>query len=461
MRFLTIVLAAAPLWMGSPMPGDPRTIGLLGEHVFLGTDRGLYRAEEEGFRPLFTRAVVRDLAPGPDRLLLATGQGVYEWRESEQQLHARPVASGAEVRAVAQSGDGSAWVATDTGLFVRRGGDPEFRRVEGLPVLDVRNVRTVGEEVWVSSPGTLWVARGGEPFTPLRRGLGAGWWELVDVVRRREVTLVAVPRGIWRMGPEPKRIELPVGEVRALTASTGGVWVATHRGVFSIGSENGSVELVSAVDASDLAADADRIWVASRQGVLSLGGSGLGAARSSTGFHQAPPAVSVMELHRAVLDHLGIGPGRFRELDARSRTAGLWPELRAGIRVERDRDYTRERDQAVSSGRLFNLRDSDRDYGRGLRFEVDLVWELDRLRSPADAIAISKERREIVELVERILDRANGVYFEREDVVARLARVGEDAEAERGALRLRERKLTATLDGWTGGRFSRSFRGKP
>jgi hypothetical protein len=459
---LHVVLAVATVWTGGPPPGDPETIALLGRRVFLGTERGLYRAAGSGFQPLFTRATVRDIAAGRDALLLATAQGLYEWR-GDDGLSARPLASGADVRAVALGADGVAWAATEAGLFVREADRTRFRRVVELPALDVRAVRTVGEDVWASSPGTLWLRRAGEPFVALKRGLSRGWWEMVDVVAPPGATLVGVPRGLWRIdGSRLTQIELPLGDVRALSGNGKGLWVATARGVFALDlpvsadRTEASVEPLSAVDASDLAAEPERIWVASRQGVLAFS-PGTGRAPSAHAFHRSSAPPNVTAVHRAVLDYLDLSPRRLRALERRARWAGLWPELQAGFTVDRDRDRTRERDQVVSSGRLFELYDSDRDHARALRFDLELVWNLERLASPSDALSVSKERREVVELVERLLDRVNGVFFEREEVLARLARLPDDRDGERGALELRAQKLTATLDGWTGGLFSREI----
>ena len=102
-----------------------------------------------------------------------------------------------------------------------------------------------------------------------------------------------------------------------------------------------------------------------------------------------------------------------------------------------------------------DLYDSDREHDRSVGVDVQLTWELARGTAPDQALQISRERRQLVELRDQVLDRVNRLYFERERVLARLAGLPESASDERAVLELRERELAAQLDGWSGGLFSR------
>jgi hypothetical protein len=141
------------------------------------------------------------------------------------------------------------------------------------------------------------------------------------------------------------------------------------------------------------------------------------------------------------------------ELERRARRAGWLPELRAGIWS--DHGWTRgwDRDAVLSSGVLHELFDRDGGRDRELRLGLELEWDLTRTALPGDALEISRERRQLIELRDQILERVNRLYFERQRVRERLPAASSDDE--RRELELRARELSAQLDGWTGGWFSR------
>lgn len=456
-------LALDPVWVAGLPPGEPRAIALAGPRVLVGTEQGLYGSGPTGYEPLLTRGAVRDLSARAGAWLVATDVGLYEWREPEGRVLARSVAAGADVRAVALAADATAWVATEVGLFMRPPGAEGFERVAEIPASATHAVRLAGEEVWVGERGTLWVRRGAGPFTAVQRGAPEGWWEIVDAVRTEHSTLLAVPEGLWRVeGHEAERIEIGLKGLRALCARGEQVWIASAQGVFAwtppaLGQSPTLAPLVASVEAVDFASGPDRVWVVSRQGILALGGSSSvrGGLLDGSAFRSDTTPQSVRTVQRAALLYLGLSPARFADLDRRARWSGAWPELRAGFLGDRDRGRTLDHDESVSGGSVFQLLDAGRDSGSEYRLELELSWDLERLASPSDAIAISRERREVVELAERILDRVNQTFFERERAVSRLEGLPADAEAERSDLALRVRELTAALDGWTGGAFSR------
>jgi hypothetical protein len=427
-------------------------IAVLGARPFVATERGLYGSGPVGFEPLFTRAPVRDLATGPGTLLFATDAGLFEWNERDRSVTARRLGPGAEVRAVAVGPAGTAWAATGGGLFVRPPGASDFAGVRDLPVADVRAVRTAGPEVWVSTPGTLWVRRKGGGFTVILRGVPEGWLPLVDAVRHSGRTLLAVPSGLWSVdGDHLSPIDPGLGPLRALAVLDAELWVGTDRGVFSVELTDDSREAAGV--------PATHLWIASRRGLLTLSPFRKPGARAAEpgGFRRSGVEQSeVAAMHRAVLAYLGLSPFRLRDLERRTRRAGLWPEVRATLATARDRSRRLDRDQAVSGGNLWSLHDAESSRDRELEFQVQLSWDLARLRGPTDALAVSRERREVVELVERILDRVNRAYFERERVLSRLGQLPHESGEERDALLLKASELTATLQGLTGGAFGRT-----
>ena len=111
-------------------------------------------------------------------------------------------------------------------------------------------------------------------------------------------------------------------------------------------------------------------------------------------------------------------------------------------------------DQAQSSGTIFDLLDRERDRGTDYDAAVVLRWTLGDLAFHPDALDVSREAREVVELRDEVLDEVTQLYFERRRVLLAL-REGLQAAGESARLRLRADELAAGLDAWTGGFFSR------
>jgi hypothetical protein len=210
-------------------------------------------------------------------------------------------------------------------------------------------------------------------------------------------------------------------------------------------------------EVGDVALGSRGVVVATAGGVATLALEARSAARP--GLSKSGPSEREAEqLRRAVLAYLSLSPGPLSRTEARAGRAGLLPSVRATFGIDRDRAHSRDRDEVFSSGAIQNLLDSASDSETNLSVALQLSWELARLRDPDDAIAISRERRERIELRDQVLDRVNRLYFERLRVLARLAELPAGPGAERTELEIRERELRAGLDGWSGGAFSQLVR---
>ena len=415
-----------------------------------------------GWTLVLARGGVRDLSAGARGTLIATGAGLYEWPASAEEPRSLPLGAGARVHAVAATAGGEVWVASEVGLFARAPEARHFRRVESLPAGEVRAVRALAEEIWAATRGTLWSGRDPLGFEPRLKSLATGWWELRDVARVPSGTLVAVPRGLWHLPDDPgaagvpTRIELGLGELRALAWVGERLWVASERGVYTL---QGTAPDLSR---SEVVVDREAFAVelASR-GLLVATPDGVGilplTPARAPAFSVTDPGrgqPDVLAVQRAVLAYLELSPARVAQLEARSRRAAWLPELRATWSLERDKRIDRDHDQSFSSGEVRNLFDRTRESDVGYSVDVRLVWELSKLASPDDALAVSRERRQLVELRDQVLERVNRLYFERVRVLGSLASLAPDAR-ERAEAELRMSELTAHLNAWTGGLFSR------
>jgi hypothetical protein len=454
-----------PIWLAGAPPGTPTALASHEGRVLLGTERGLYAWEGTGWSLALTRGGVRDLAVGPRGAIIATARGLYAWEPGQAAPLPEALGAGARVRAVAVAADGTEWVGTEVGLFERAPGAAEFRRDVTLPSSDVTGVRTAGDALFVATRAALWMRRGGASFEPVVRGQTEGWWELCGAERIGERTLLCVPEGLWVLSDRaaPARQRLNVGALRRLAAGPRGLFVASERGLFELAGDPPELRTKPAgVDTETyaLAAGADEILVATATGVARVPfGGAVPRELPLRAKHGRSPDVGAVQ--RAALDYLELSPAWIGSVETRARRAPLWPELIAGFGSDRARARSRGRDQSFTSGDLRDLVDASYDTDAAFDVRVELVWDLQELASPERAILVSRERRELIELRDQVLERVNRLYFERLRALERLAALPEDAGAERVELELRARELAAGLDAWTGGAFSRLLERSP
>ncbi len=428
-----------PLWLSASTPGLPTALGLRGERVLLGTERGLYQEGPGGWTLVLTRGGVRDLATQSEETLIATASGLYAWPLLGGPPRALPLGVGAGVHSVSVDRKGRAWVASSGGLFSRVPGEARFQRETALPAGAVAEVRALDEQVWAATDGTLWVHRPGSGFVPRLRGLEAGWWELNGAVGTSSEVWLSVPKGLWSVrGGQAESIELGVGSVRGIALARGRLWVASERGVYSFALEHGgtrSAKLELAGEALELKRVARGLLVATPRGIALVP---LTRPPSADLALRAVPdrRPDVTRVQRAALAYLELSPARVARLDARARRAAFYPEGRASPSLDRDRARARDHDQTFSSGSVRDLLDRESDHERSLGFDVQLTWDLAQLAAPGHALSVSRERRALIALRDQVLERVNRLYFDR----------------------LRVRELAAHLDAWTGGGFSRLLR---
>jgi hypothetical protein len=163
---------------------------------------------------------------------------------------------------------------------------------------------------------------------------------------------------------------------------------------------------------------------------------------------------TVRQVHEAALRWLALGPERLRALQRGVDRRGWLPDLEIRGGYGKGRSVRWFEDQAQSSGTIFDLLDRERDHGSDYDAAVVLRWTLGDLAFAPDALDVSREAREVVELRDEVLDEVTQLYFERRRVLLSLREAGGDS-AELARFRLRADELAAGLDAWTGGFFSR------
>lgn len=266
----------------------------------------------------------------------------------------------------------------------------------------------------------------------------------------------------WRTFP----LALPPGAaaVRALRA-VGRAIIATDRGILEAESWDGPFSRAPApagvTPALAVAAGPGALYVGTARGLL----IGRGPSSLRVGTTQARGAElerlqaepSVQAVHAAAIRYLDLDPARSMRLRNGVDHRALLPVLSLHLARESSTARTRDYDESFVSGGTRQLNDHGRDQDRQVDAGIALSWDLGDLAYHPEAIDVSREAREVIELRDDVLDEITQLYFERRRTLVELARLDDapESEPERLRLLLRAEELAAGLDAWTGGWFSR------
>ena len=170
----------------------------------------------------------------------------------------------------------------------------------------------------------------------------------------------------------------------------------------------------------------------------------------------APPEEPAIErVHRAALAYLRLGPKGMDALQQGVSKRGWLPVVVFHGGLARDKSRATAWDEAISGGAVWSLVDRDHDRAEDYDVGVSLSWDLGDVAYHPEAIDVSREAREVIELRDDVLDEITQLYFERRRVLAQLQAPPDAGDAELLRLRLRADELAAGIDAWTGGWFGR------
>ncbi len=381
---------------------DPRGSGA----IALGTEAGILLATPEGVgwrsagARLAGRTIDRLAWDAGGTLHAASEDGLYRIGEGGREVH-RDV--GRPTTWVAASGKDTLAV-TDRGFFVARDAGA-FRDLPGTREMAYLPARFAAEPG--AAPGFLAAAPG-------------------------RLFRVRLETGIERLGDGP-----PGEAVLTLLALPGGrVLAGTDRGLFEIalaGDSSAAAPRASARAPAGAFGETGTLWV-------------------------AEPGIE--DVRREVLRANQLDPGRIARNFHGARWRAIMPSLSLSAHRLRVRGLDRGADETFSSNAVRRLFDESSDRERRVDLVAEAEWDLGALLFNPDELDVSDESRRLVTLRDDVLDEVNQIYFERRRAILALLRMGgpESEESDEVLeLRIRIDELTAKLDAWTGGYFSREI----
>lgn len=137
---------------------------------------------------------------------------------------------------------------------------------------------------------------------------------------------------------------------------------------------------------------------------------------------------------------------------AASKSAAALPELTLSYGY--DYKYGDNYDYIDSAS---TLTDGGADVGHAV--DVKAKWNLDKLVMSSEEIRVINEAQDVVKLRDKVLDEVTRLYFDRRRLQVDMLLGGQQDVKTQLKNELRLEELTAQLDAYTGGRFSKAVKG--
>jgi len=171
-------------------------------------------------------------------------------------------------------------------------------------------------------------------------------------------------------------------------------------------------------------------------------------ARSSAALAAFEGEPTVAQVQGWAVDHARLSPFEATRLVRQARLRGALPTVRL---------HARYRSSSSTEWDELDLVDG-RDLDNDLSINLWLEWDLAELAAGVDMARALRESRARLELRHAVVSQVTTDYFDRRLICAEDGLSGNDDAAVIIGRRLRVQELDATLDGLTGGRWSRALR---
>ncbi|PIU55419.1 MAG: hypothetical protein COS89_07460, partial [Deltaproteobacteria bacterium CG07_land_8_20_14_0_80_38_7] len=228
-----------------------------------------------------------------------------------------------------------------------------------------------------------------------------------------------------------KRVSVPLSPIKQLIVSSDSLYIAQEGGVCKLTKE-GLLRLsgltYKVIDASLRCS----LLVATKGGIFEL------QADSITKEVSMQDEPDYYEVQQMAIRYAEVGPEKIAEWRRKAKCKALLP------------DFSLSYYNTISS-----YQTTIKDFAVGPKdWSLSLGWDLGNLIYSSDQTTIDNRSKLMVQLRNDILDEVNRIYFERKRLLAELLSKKDSSKRLTKGLLVEE--LTARLDGFTGGGFSRA-----
>lgn len=452
--------------------------------IFAATDKALYRSSDGGkhYRSVFQTSGINDIYIDSQNIDLATDAGLYFSPDAGERWQRTYYSSDEQSRkclALLRAGE-TLYLGTGGGLFYKplegKNWVPVGNELSRKPVNHIASgehfiyfatddavydldrktsgysrIFTAGSARGTAADESESVSESeGETARPLVR--------FVRVAQDDDTTVyVATARGIYLSGDGGRHWRLLANPPVALETLNAFVLlgeeedrrllVGTKRGAFLFddGRWTPMYQGMETNAMNDLVKDArGRVYAATDRGVFYLS-DGQALPLFPSEDHSGADEPTIQQVHRWAIDYAEVSPDKIRNWRALAGKRALLPNLSVGM--DRGDGEVFHWDTGTNPDTLLKGRDL-------LSWDVSLSWDLGDLIWSTDQTTIDSRSKLMVELREDVLDQVTRLYFERRRLQVELAAAALEPSAEFDK-QLRVEELTALLDAFTGGKFSR------
>lgn len=239
---------------------------------------------------------------------------------------------------------------------------------------------------------------------------------------------------------ESKSGEMFVGTLNGIFHLSEGVWRSEYQGM-------------ETNETNFLTHDSDgNLYAATNKGIFQFSDKPIAESadskteRPKINFSHEP---SIRDVQKIAIRYAEVDPEKILGWRRAAQNKAWFPTLAVGL--DRDAADLLHWDTGASPDALLKGRDF-------VSWDVSLSWDLSDLVWSTDQTSIDSRSKLMVELREDVLDQVTRLYFERRRAQVELYTITPLAEIERVNREMRIEELTALIDGFTGGEFSRMIR---
>ncbi|MBU1599202.1 hypothetical protein KKG61_03745 [bacterium] len=227
-----------------------------------------------------------------------------------------------------------------------------------------------------------------------------------------------------------ERVRLALSPIKQLILSEGCLYIAQEGGVYRLTKEGLSRLPNLTYKVTDFSLHCSSLLVATEGGIFEF------QAESNEKGVSKPDEPDIFSVQQMAIRYAEVSPEKIAKWRRQAKYKALLPDL------------------SISYYNTINYNTTAKDYAIGPKdWSVSFGWNLGDLIYSSDQTTIDSRSKLMVDLRGDILDEVNQIYFARKRLIAELYLEKDDSKRLTKELLVEE--LSARLDGFTGGGFSR------